>query len=177
VRTPGDAAGRFAAADRRGTNSAVPRAAIREARSCKPCPAMAAGRATASRRHGQADGQAKKDAVLNGGAAAGGGVFGRILGEDDKDAVKGAIIGGAIGTVIAAETVVGKCRSRKALRSRSISIRPSRSDFDCVFLTAGFRGGACGYTSPQARRRTLNSASRMTAPRSETSNPPSVKLP
>jgi outer membrane lipoprotein SlyB len=50
--------------------------------------------------HGQADGP--RDAVIIGGAAAGGAVLGRVLGEEDKDAVLGAILGGAIGTGIAA---------------------------------------------------------------------------
>ena len=50
--------------------------------------------------NGQAEGQ--KDAVTIGAAAAGGAVLGRILGKDSESAVLGAIVGGAIGTGIAA---------------------------------------------------------------------------
>jgi Zn-dependent protease with chaperone function len=52
--------------------------------------------------HGQAE-EKSKDAVVIGGAAAGGAILGRILGDDEDDAVRGAILGGAIGTGIAAK--------------------------------------------------------------------------
>jgi len=54
--------------------------------------------------HGQGERESKRDAVVIGGAAAGGAVLGRVLGEDDEDAVLGAIVGGAIGTGIAARS-------------------------------------------------------------------------
>ena len=50
--------------------------------------------------NGQAESQ--KDAVTIGAAAAGGAVLGRILGKDSETTVLGAIVGGAIGTGIAA---------------------------------------------------------------------------
>jgi hypothetical protein len=52
--------------------------------------------------HGQGEAQSKRDAVVIGGAAAGGAVLGRVLGDDSEDTVLGALIGGAIGTGIAA---------------------------------------------------------------------------
>jgi Zn-dependent protease with chaperone function len=52
--------------------------------------------------HGQAEAKSK-DAVVIGGAAAGGAILGRILGDDEDDALRGAILGGAIGTGIAAK--------------------------------------------------------------------------
>jgi hypothetical protein len=52
--------------------------------------------------HGQAESQTKKDSVTIGGAAAGGAVVGRVLGDDDEDTVLGALVGGAIGSAIAA---------------------------------------------------------------------------
>ena len=52
--------------------------------------------------HGQAESQTKKDTVTIGGAAAGGAVVGRVLGDDSHDTVLGALVGGAIGTAIAA---------------------------------------------------------------------------
>jgi hypothetical protein len=63
--------------------------------------------------HGQAESQTKKDSVTIGGAAAGGAVVGRVLGDDSEDTVLGALVGGAIGTAIAArnrgeEVVVSK---------------------------------------------------------------------
>jgi Zn-dependent protease with chaperone function len=51
---------------------------------------------------GQGEAQSKKDAVVIGAAAASGAILGRILGDDEHDAVLGAIVGGAIGTGIAA---------------------------------------------------------------------------
>ncbi len=50
--------------------------------------------------NGQGDSQ--KDAVTIGAAAAGGAVLGRILGKDSRSTVLGAVVGGAIGTGIAA---------------------------------------------------------------------------
>lgn len=49
--------------------------------------------------------QKKKDAATIGGATAGGAVLGRVLGGDDKtkSTVIGAVLGGAIGTAVAAE--------------------------------------------------------------------------
>jgi hypothetical protein len=52
--------------------------------------------------HGQAESQTKKDTVTIGGAAAGGAVVGRVLGDESEDTVLGALVGGAIGTAIAA---------------------------------------------------------------------------
>ncbi len=50
--------------------------------------------------NGQAESQ--KDAVTIGAAAAGGAILGRILGKDSESTVLGAVVGGAIGTGIAA---------------------------------------------------------------------------
>ena len=52
--------------------------------------------------HGQGEPQSKKDAVAIGGGAVAGAVLGRILGKDSEDTVLGAVVGGAIGTGIAA---------------------------------------------------------------------------
>jgi Zn-dependent protease with chaperone function len=52
--------------------------------------------------HGEGDPQSAKDAVIIGGAAAGGAVLGEVLGDDSDGTVLGALIGGAIGTGIAA---------------------------------------------------------------------------
>jgi beta-barrel assembly-enhancing protease len=52
--------------------------------------------------HGEGEAQSRRDAVVIGGAAAGGAVLGRVLGDDSESAVLGAVIGGAIGTGIAA---------------------------------------------------------------------------
>jgi outer membrane lipoprotein SlyB len=52
--------------------------------------------------HGQGESQTKKDSATIGGAAAGGAVVGRVLGDDSEDTVLGALVGGAIGTAIAA---------------------------------------------------------------------------
>jgi hypothetical protein len=54
--------------------------------------------------HEQGAGQTRKDGVTIGAAAAGGAVLGRVLGNDRKDTVLGALVGGAIGTGIAART-------------------------------------------------------------------------
>jgi hypothetical protein len=54
--------------------------------------------------HGQGESQDKKDAVTIGGSAAAGALLGRILGSDSGDTVLGALVGGAIGTGIAART-------------------------------------------------------------------------
>jgi hypothetical protein len=54
--------------------------------------------------HEQGAGQTRKDGVTIGAAAAGGAVLGRVLGNDRKDTVLGAVVGGAIGTGIAART-------------------------------------------------------------------------
>jgi hypothetical protein len=52
--------------------------------------------------HDEGEAQSKKDAVIIGGAAAGGAVLGKVLGDDSDSTVLGALIGGAIGTGIAA---------------------------------------------------------------------------
>jgi Zn-dependent protease with chaperone function len=52
--------------------------------------------------HGAGEAQSTRDAVIIGGAAAGGAVLGRVLGDDSESTVLGALIGGAIGTGIAA---------------------------------------------------------------------------
>ncbi|HUF74042.1 MAG TPA: M48 family metallopeptidase [Gammaproteobacteria bacterium] len=52
--------------------------------------------------HGEGEAQSTRDAVLIGGAAAGGAVLGKVLGDDSESTVLGALIGGAIGTGIAA---------------------------------------------------------------------------
>jgi hypothetical protein len=52
--------------------------------------------------HGEGEAQSTKDAVIIGGAAAGGAVLGKVLGDDSESTVLGALIGGAIGTGIAA---------------------------------------------------------------------------
>jgi beta-barrel assembly-enhancing protease len=52
--------------------------------------------------HGQGESQTRRDAATIGGAAAGGAVVGRVIGKDSEDTVLGALVGGAIGTVIAA---------------------------------------------------------------------------
>jgi beta-barrel assembly-enhancing protease len=52
--------------------------------------------------HGEGEAQSRRDAVVIGGAAAGGAVLGRVLGNDSESTVLGAVIGGAIGTGIAA---------------------------------------------------------------------------
>jgi Zn-dependent protease with chaperone function len=52
--------------------------------------------------HNQGDSQNKKDAAIIGGAATGGALLGRIFGSDSNDTVLGALVGGAIGTGIAA---------------------------------------------------------------------------
>jgi Zn-dependent protease with chaperone function len=54
--------------------------------------------------HEQGASQTRKDGVTIGAAAAGGAVLGRVLGNDSKDTVLGALVGGAIGTGIAART-------------------------------------------------------------------------
>jgi hypothetical protein len=46
--------------------------------------------------------QNKRDAAIIGGAATGGALLGRIFGSDSDDTVLGALVGGAIGTGIAA---------------------------------------------------------------------------
>ena len=51
---------------------------------------------------GEGEAQSTKDAVIIGGAAAGGAVLGEVLGDDSESTVLGALIGGAIGTGIAA---------------------------------------------------------------------------
>jgi hypothetical protein len=51
---------------------------------------------------GEGEAQSTKDAVIIGGAAAGGAVLGKVLGDDSESTVLGALIGGAIGTGIAA---------------------------------------------------------------------------
>ncbi len=51
---------------------------------------------------GQGASQTRRDATTIGAAAAGGAVLGHAIGKDDKDTVLGALIGGAIGTGIAA---------------------------------------------------------------------------
>ncbi len=52
--------------------------------------------------HGEGEAQSNRDAVIIGGAAAGGAVLGQVLGDDSESTVLGALIGGAIGTGIAA---------------------------------------------------------------------------
>jgi len=52
--------------------------------------------------HGEGEAQSNRDAVIIGGAAAGGAVLGEVLGDDSESRVLGALIGGAIGTGIAA---------------------------------------------------------------------------
>jgi Zn-dependent protease with chaperone function len=52
--------------------------------------------------HEQGASQTRRDGVTIGAAAAGGAVLGRVLGNDSKDTVLGAVVGGAIGTGIAA---------------------------------------------------------------------------
>jgi len=52
--------------------------------------------------HGEGEAQETRDAVVIGGAAAGGAVLGKVLGDDSDSTVLGALIGGAIGTGIAA---------------------------------------------------------------------------
>ena len=52
--------------------------------------------------HGEGESQTKKDAAIIGGAAAGGAILGHAIGKDDKATVLGALVGGAIGTGIAA---------------------------------------------------------------------------
>jgi hypothetical protein len=52
--------------------------------------------------HDRGESQNKKDAVIIGGSAAGGALLGRIFGSDSDDTVLGALVGGAIGTGIAA---------------------------------------------------------------------------
>jgi hypothetical protein len=54
--------------------------------------------------HEQGASQTRRDGVTIGAAAAGGAVLGRVLGDDRKDTVLGAVVGGAIGTGIAART-------------------------------------------------------------------------
>ncbi len=54
--------------------------------------------------HEQGASQTRRDGVTIGAAAAGGAVLGRVLGNDSKDTVLGALVGGAIGTGIAART-------------------------------------------------------------------------
>jgi hypothetical protein len=53
---------------------------------------------------GQGASQTRRDATTIGAAAAGGAVLGHAIGKDDKDTVLGALIGGAIGTGIAARS-------------------------------------------------------------------------
>lgn len=52
--------------------------------------------------HEQGASQTRRDGVTIGAAAAGGAVLGKVLGNDSKDTVLGAVVGGAIGTGIAA---------------------------------------------------------------------------
>ena len=52
--------------------------------------------------HGKGKSQTKKDAATIGGAAAGGALVGRMIGKDTEATVLGALVGGAIGTGIAA---------------------------------------------------------------------------
>jgi Zn-dependent protease with chaperone function len=52
--------------------------------------------------HSEGEAQSTRDAVIIGGAAAGGAVLGEVLGDDSDGTVLGALIGGAIGTGIAA---------------------------------------------------------------------------
>jgi hypothetical protein len=52
--------------------------------------------------HGQGESQTRQDAVTIGGATAGGAVVGKVLGDDSEDTALGALVGGAIGTAIAA---------------------------------------------------------------------------
>jgi len=52
--------------------------------------------------HAEGKSQTRRDATTIGAAAAGGAVLGRALGKDKKDTVLGALVGGAIGTGIAA---------------------------------------------------------------------------
>jgi beta-barrel assembly-enhancing protease len=54
--------------------------------------------------HGEGEAGSGRDAVVIGGAAAGGAVLGRVLGDDSRSTVLGAVIGGAIGTGIAARS-------------------------------------------------------------------------
>jgi hypothetical protein len=52
--------------------------------------------------HGEGEAQETRDAVVIGGAAVGGAVLGKVLGDDSDSTVLGALIGGAIGTGSAA---------------------------------------------------------------------------
>jgi hypothetical protein len=52
--------------------------------------------------HEQGASQTRRDATTIGAAAAAGAVIGRALGDERKDTVLGAVVGGAIGTGIAA---------------------------------------------------------------------------
>jgi beta-barrel assembly-enhancing protease len=52
--------------------------------------------------HAQGQSQTRRDATTIGASAAGGAVLGRVIGDDDKDTVVGTLLGGAIGTGIAA---------------------------------------------------------------------------
>lgn len=54
--------------------------------------------------HSQAKSQTRRDATTIGAAAVGGAVIGHAVGKDDKGTVLGALVGGAIGTGIAART-------------------------------------------------------------------------
>jgi hypothetical protein len=65
--------------------------------------AAGAERPLAASFHDQGNSQTKKDAATIGGAAAGGALLGQIIGKDSKGTVLGALVGGAIGTGIAAK--------------------------------------------------------------------------
>jgi hypothetical protein len=65
--------------------------------------AAGAERPIAASFHDQGNSQTKKDAATIGGAAAGGALLGQIIGKDSKATVLGALVGGAIGTGIAAK--------------------------------------------------------------------------